>query len=222
MSQDPEATLARLVQSLRPVVPLRPPWQRALVWLATAGLMGLMSCALGHNESLGVPGKGNLWHWAAVLSAATTAIAAALALFAVSVPGHTPAWWFVPVLPMVCWMVAGVGTWAAPAAAQIPAWGAAASEVVQCLGYLVGMSAVLMALAIWMLRRGWALRPFATAALGGLASAAAACAMLGVAHPHAGTMLDLAGHLGAVFAAVTVGASLGRLLPDVGEIPPPR
>jgi hypothetical protein len=222
LSQDPDATLARLVLSLTPVRPLRPPWQRAVVWLATAGLVGLMSCALGNHEPLGVPADGNLWHWAAVVSAAATAVVAALALFAVSVPGHASAWWFATVVPLLCWMTVAVAAWAAPAATPVSAWGASGSQVLQCVGYLLVVSAMLTALAIWMLRRAWVLRPFANAALGGLASAAAACAMLGVAHPHGGTMLDLAGHLGAVLAAVAAGAGLGRLLPGGRGIGPLR
>ena len=66
-----------------------------------------------------------------------------------------------------------------------------------------------------MLRRACPLRPDLTAALGGLAVAAAAAALLIPFHPYDATVTDLTLHLGVVTAIIGLNSFAGgRLLAD--------
>jgi hypothetical protein len=89
---------------------------------------------------------------------------------------------------------------------------------VDCLAFILGLSAPLSALLVLMLRRAATLQPGLTAAVAGLASAAAAAMLLTVVHPFDASAVDLAVHVGAVLAVVAANRALvGRLLGDAAH-----
>jgi hypothetical protein len=71
-----------------------------------------------------------------------------------------------------------------------------------CLKFILLISLPLASLLTWLLLRACPLRPGLTAMLGGLASAAAAAALLTLAHPFDATAGDLSMHLVAVLLVV--------------------
>jgi len=82
---------------------------------------------------------------------------------------------------------------------------AAIGEARDCLLFIIGLSVPLSAVLIVMLRRAYSLAPPLTAAMAGLASAAAAATLLNFFHPFDSAATDLAVH--AIAVAIVVAAA---------------
>jgi hypothetical protein len=87
------------------------------------------------------------------------------------------------------------------------------------LAFILGLSAPLSALLVLMLRRAATLQPGLTAAMAGLASAAAAATLLTVVHPFDASAVDLAVHVGAVLAVVAANRAWGGRLLEASAHP---
>ncbi|GJD55527.1 NrsF family protein [Methylobacterium dankookense] len=199
-----------LVRDLRPVRPLPPPGLRALAWLGAACLIGFALAALAEipdlRERLATPDLRM-----AAAGALLTAVTAAYAAFATSVPGRPAAWALLPLPAAALWIGAsGLGCLKAYLA---PVAEAHAQTGLGCFGFLTAVSLPLSALLVLMLRRACPLRPNLTAALGGLATAAAAATLLVPFHPEEATATDIAIHGATVIAVIALnGLAGGRLL----------
>ena len=207
-----ERLIRDLATDLAPVRRLRPPSVRALAWLAvvvaTAIVLAMIAdlSALGHRLIV-APDM-----WLAVTGSALTAILATIAAFQLSLPDARRAWALLPLPAALLWIVAsGVGclrTWVVPGthAADL-------SEARDCLIFIVGLSVPLSALLIIMLRRAYPLQPGLTAAIAGLASAAAAATLLNLFHPFDAAATDLTVHIFAVALVIVANQTFsGRLL----------
>lgn len=207
-----ERLINDLATDLVPVRRLRPPSVRALVWLAvvvaTATVLAMIADlpAVGHRLAA-APDM-----WLAVTGSAATAILAAFAAFQLSLPDARRAWAALPLPAALLWIVAsGVGclrAWFVP-----DTHAAVLSEARDCLLFIIALSVPLSALLIMMLRRACPLQPGLTAAIAGLAAAAAAATLLNFFHPFDAAATDLAVHVFAV--ALVIGANRafsGRLL----------
>jgi hypothetical protein len=206
-----ERLVEDLAGGLEPVRPLPSPEARAALWLGAALLIGLGLAAWagtgGFMLRMRVPDLA-----LAAIGAVLTAASAAFAAFATSVPGRSAGWALLPLPPLLLWIGAsGFGClreWIAPGT-DIPG----AHTVMGCFSFLVCVSVPLSALIVVMLRRACPLRPNLTAALGGLAVAAAAAVLLMPVHPHDATATDLLMHAAAVTIIIAVnGLAGGRLL----------
>lgn len=210
-----ERLVEELAGRLEPVRPLpRPAWRTAL-WLGATLLVGAILASrlamIGMEDRAGAPDI-----WLSAFGAALTAITAAYAAFATSVPGRSPAWAFLPAPALALWVSgSGLGclrTWFAAAPPVEDAHGP-----VSCFSFLVCVSIPLSLLIVAMLRRACPLRPNLTAALAGLAVAGAAAALLVPFHPHDSTVSDILVH--AVVVAGVIGLNVlagGRLLSRAG------
>ncbi len=200
-----------LAGRLEPVRRLPRPGLRTVVWLgAVAGIGALLASRFAMIGLDGRTGQPDLF--LAALGAVVTAVTAAYAAFATSVPGRSSAWALLPLPALALWLGAsGPGclrSWVTPLA-EMPH----GHESVGCLGFLVCVSAPLSLLLLAMLRRACPLRPNLTAALAGLAVAAAAAALLMPFHPDESTFSDLLIHLGVIAGVIAVnGLAGGRLL----------
>ncbi|KST60601.1 hypothetical protein AO398_12970 [Methylobacterium sp. GXS13] len=202
-----ERLVEDLAGGLEPVRPLPSPALRAALWLGVAVLIGLVLASridtAGFMLRMRVPDLA-----CAALGAVLTAVAAAFAAFATSVPGRTKAWALLPLPPLALWVGAsGFGClrdWIAPGTGQPHP-----QEVAGCFSFLVCVSVPLSVLIVVMLRRACPLRPNLTAALGGLAAAAAAAALLMPFHPHDATASDLLIHAVAVVGVIGLNGPAG-------------
>jgi hypothetical protein len=207
-----ERLIRDLTADLRPVPRLAPPSLRALGWLA---VVLAAAVALASFADLSA-----LWRrltdapdlWIAVFGSAATAILAAVAAFELSLPDARRAWALLPLPAALLWIAAsGFGclrTWLAPGTHV-----ADLSEARDCLLFIVGLSVPLSALLILMLRRACSLQPGLTAAIGGLAVAAAAATLLNFFHPFDAAATDLTVHAAAVALVITANRVFsGRLL----------
>jgi hypothetical protein len=205
MTLTPDDRLIRwLAADLRPVRRLSSPLLRALCWLAVvavlaAGLACFADLSAVWQRIVAAPDL-----WLAVIGSTLTAILAAVAAFELSLPDATRGWAALPLPAVLLWIAAsGFGCLRAWIAPQTHV--AELGEARDCLIFIVVLSLPLSALLLLMLRRAFPLYPGMTAAIGGLAVAAAAATLLNFFHPYDAAATDLAVHAGAV--AIVVAAN---------------
>jgi hypothetical protein len=206
-----EALIDALGAQLTPVRRLLPPWLRTLGWLAVVAVIAaVLFGRYGASTML------HRWQAApdlcvAAVSAVVTAITAALAAFALAVPGRSIRWAWLPVPSAVLWIAAsGMGC----LRAHIPGMAVLdMREANHCLMFIISFSIPLSGLMIWLLRRACPLRPVLTAVVVGLASAAASASLLEICHNVDAAASDLVMHALAVAIVVTANMVMGgRLL----------
>jgi hypothetical protein len=193
-----------LAADLKPVKRLQRPALRALAWL---GVVLAIAAALAAFADVNA-----MWQritaapdlWLAVVGSTGTAICAAIAAFELSLPDAPRAWAALPLPAAILWIAAsGLGclrTWIAPQTHV-----ATMGEARDCLIFIVALSVPLSVLLFAMLRRAYPLNIGLTAAVGGLAVAAAAATLLNFFHPYDAAATDLAVH--AVAVAIVIGAT---------------
>jgi len=209
MTGSPHDRLIRgLAADLTPVRPLPAPAVRALGWL---GAVGAVAIALAVFADLHA-----MWDritmapdmWLAVIGSIATAVLASIAAFELSVPDARRDWAWLPVPGVLLWIGAsGFGclrSWVLPDTHV-----AVMGESRDCLVFIVALSVPLSALMLVMLRRACPLQPGLTAAMGGLAVAAAAATLLNFFHPFDAAATDLAVHAFAVGLVVAANRVLG-------------
>lgn len=200
--------IGELAGSLRPVQRLPSPMLRALGWL---GVVTAIAVALSCFANLDA-----VWQrvtaapdlWLAVVGSTVTAIFAAVAAFELSLPDASRSWAALPLLPAALWVGAsGFGclrVWIAPQSHV-----ADLSEARDCLIFILALSVPLSLLLLAMLRRALPLYPGLTAAVGGLAVAAAAATLLNFFHPYDAAATDLMVHAAAVALVIGANRALG-------------
>ena len=207
-----ESLIGRLSTELVPVRRLPPPSLRTMGWLLV--VVAIAAVLLMHYRVTGMEqrfaGTPDL-AWAGI-GAVLTAISAAWAAFALSVPGRRAAWAWLPLPGALLWIGAsGLGC-----LRQVVAPGTEVSTMHQsgdCLVFIIAFSIPLSALMVVLLRRAYPLRPVLTAMLVGLASAAASASLLEICHAYDAAATDLLTHAAAVGLVVAVNAAMGgRLL----------
>lgn len=206
-----ERLIQNLVGGLVPVRPLRPPAQRALLWLAPVAV--LIGVALLRFAD-----------WAAVAqrmaaprtalecaAAGLTGICAVFAAFMLSVPGRSERWAALPLPPLLVWLaVSGLGCLKNGWGPHGPGGGFGESS--HCFAFIVGVSVPLSIALFAVLRRAHPIAPLRVAALGTLGVAALADFILEFFHPFDVTVIDLALHLAAIAVVMLVGIALRRRL----------
>jgi len=196
-----EELIERLVADLAPTRPLWSPLLRAALWLSAATLVGVGVALLSDLGAVSrrltaVPDM-----WLAFLGSVLTAGLATVAAFEIALPDRKSAWALLPVPPLLLWIFAsGAGclrTWLLPETHIAPL-----EEAKDCLMFIVGFSAPLSALLIFMLRRAHPLRPNLLGVVAGLAVAATTNVLLVLRHPFDAAATDLLVHLVAVLIVV--------------------
>ncbi|HML07451.1 MAG TPA: NrsF family protein [Xanthobacteraceae bacterium] len=196
--------ISALAANLRPIRPLPPPALRTLFWLI---LVAVIATALATFSDVAA-----MWRrmtatpdmWLAGLGSIATMVTAAFAAFEVSLPDRSRAWALLPLPAAALWVGAsGLGCMRAYV---LPGTHVATiGETLDCLLFIIGLSVPLSVTLIVMLRRAHSLAPPLTAAIAGLASAAAAAILLNFLHPFDAAAVDLAVH--AVAVAIVVAAA---------------
>jgi hypothetical protein len=197
--------IARLTRDLAPAPPLRNPWRRASAWLlgAVAYVAALTLVMLDPASAAGS-------RYAALLvpqlAALLTAVIAAAAALASVVPGHSR--------KLMAWPVLAAVLWAGTLALGASAGGASDSPHREwlCVAQIVLGGAPLLAVLVFMLRRGAPLDVGLTAALAALAVGALTNVGACYSHPHTDTLLTLVWHGGAIAGMALLGFSTGRFV----------
>jgi len=212
MNASNDRLISALSASLRRVRPLPSPALRTLIWLMLVVAIAVVLATFADVAAI--------WHrvtavpdmWLAVLGSITTMTTAAFAAFELSLPDRSRAWVFLP-LPATALWVGASGLGCLRAYVLPGTHVAAIGETRDCLLFIVGLSIPLSIALFVMLRRAYSLTPPLTAAMAGLAAAAAAATLLNFFHPFDAAATDLAVHavaVGIVIAAARVAG--GRAL----------
>jgi hypothetical protein len=208
MDDTNDRLIGALVADLRPVRPLLPPALRTLIWLmlfvaVAVALAMFADVAAVSRRMTAIPDM-----WLAVLGSIATMATAAFAAFELSLPDRSRAWALLPLPAAALWVGAsGLGCMRAYVlpGTHVAGFG----ETRDCLLFIIGLSVPLSAALIVMLRRAYSLAPPLTAAMAGLASAAAAATLLNFFHPFDAAVGDLATHSVAVLVVVAAARAVG-------------
>ena len=196
-----------LSADLKPVGRLRRPTLRAAVWLAVVAAIALGLAAFADINAMWQRLTAAPDLWLAVISSTLTAIFAAFAAFELSLPDRSRVWAALPLPAAIFWIAAsGLGclrTWLAPQTHV-----ATMGEARDCFVFIEALSIPLAALLFVMLRRAYPLYLGLTAAIAGLAVAAAAATLLNFFHPFDAAATDLAIHAVAVAIVIVVSSAL--------------
>jgi hypothetical protein len=156
---DHERLIDDLAQDLRPVRPLMSPGRRAGMWIGLLAAVAIVMAALSDVSALGqriaaVPNVGG-----AMLGSGLTAVLAAIAAFQTSVPGRATLWNLLPLPALLFWVASsGLGCLSA-AAGGIGRPATLHSALNECLPFLLLVSLPLLAVLLFMLRRGFPPQP---------------------------------------------------------------
>jgi len=208
MDESNDRLIRALAANLAPVRPLSPPALRTLLWLVLVAAIAAALAMFADTAAMWQRMTATPDMWVAGLGAIATMATAAFAAFEVSLPDRSRAWALLPLPAAALWVGAsGLGCMRAY---LLPGTHAATiGETRDCLLFIIGLSVPLSAALIVMLRRAYSLSPPLTAALAGLASAAAAATLLNFFHPFDAAATDLAVHAVAVAIVVTAAWAFG-------------
>lgn len=201
----------RLIADVKPVQTLRSPWVRASLWLLSAAPYVATVVAMMTLRS----------DWASKMSdpiflieqfaALATAFLAAVAAFAITIPGVSRKVCIWPLIPLTIWL----GSIGSGCIDSILADGLAGLKLRAGWACIPGIAIVgaFPAIAIvFMLRRGVPLWPSATAALAGLATGALGNVGLRMFHAQEASLMILVWQFGTVCALMIAAAAVGRIL----------
>ncbi len=198
----------RLAADLTPVRRLPAPAVRAIAWLALVFVVGAALATFADLAAVWRRLTATPDMSFAVLGSIATAVSAALAAFELSLPDRSRGWALLPLPAAALWIGAsGLGCLRAYVLPGTHVAGM--GETRDCLVFIVGLSVPLSAVLILMLRRACPLSPALTAAMAGLASAAAAATLLNFFHPFDAAATDLVVHALAVGLVVAGARAFG-------------
>ena len=205
---DTNELIKRLAADLEPVRPLRPPWARAVLWLALA-LPYVAAVVWGKLMMVDASQVGGdtrfMIEQAATLA---TAVTAAIAAFRSAIPGFDRRFLLLPLAPLGLWL-ASVGHGCVQDWIRLGADGLTIRPDWDCLPMATIIGIVPAAAIVVILRKGMPLHPRLTLALGALAVASVANFGLQFAHMRDASIMVLTWHLGAAAVLSALGGWLG-------------
>lgn len=209
---DTDALIERLAAEATPVRVVAPVWRRVALWLGL-GVPPLVAIVAVHGFALHPATMlGDRVLMVEQVAALATAVAAAAAAFASTVPGLDRRWLWLPLLPLAVWLLA-LGKGCFDDWVQFGPEGLVIRPDFECFVPMLLMTAVPATAMLLMLRRGAPLAPRATVLLGALATAGIVAFGLRFFHAGDATISILVWHMG-LAAAFVCGAGLAgpRLL----------
>lgn len=200
-----------LVAQAGPVRRLRPPLQRAGLWLLFAGgILALFAALHGVRPNL-LQRLHDPVFAVSLLGAAATGILAAVAAFHVSLPDRAAAWGWLPAPAAALWF-ATIGYGCLTDWVGLEPDGVRLGTTLQCFATLVLTSAPLSLALFLMLRHAAPTRPTEAAVMGSLAVAGLTATALALFHSIDATVMVLIWNLGTAVVMLLIGAAYGRRL----------
>ncbi|MCB1500374.1 MAG: DUF1109 domain-containing protein [Bauldia sp.] len=210
-TMDTDALIDRLAEEAAPVHRVRPVWVRVAWWFGLA-IPPLVLAVAVHGVAGGAVGMMQdtrlLVEQAATL---VTAVSAAAAAFASTVPGVNRRWLWLPVVPLAVWLLA-IGKGCIDEWFHVGSEGLVVHADLGCFFPMLLVGAVPAAAMLIMVRRGAPLAPRSTLCLGALAIAAFVAFGLRFFHPGDASIMILVWHVGMVAVVSAAGALAGSRL----------
>jgi hypothetical protein len=205
---DTDAFIARIADDAEPVRRLPPPWLRTAFWLAL-GLPPLALVVAGHGLDVGLDTiLGDQRLIVEQIAVLATAISAAVAAFASTVPGANRRWLWVPVVPLAAWLLT-VGKGCLDDFVTLGSGWLDLSLDTGCLLPMILISIVPAIAMVVMLKRGAPLSPRLTLALGALATAAIVNFGLRLFHVGDISLMILVWHFGLIAVVSALAGIVG-------------
>jgi hypothetical protein len=207
---DTPTLIALLAQQARPVRPLRPPLQRAVLWLLlAAAILALFLALLGPRQDLWERLRDPLY-FVSVIGALTTGVLAAIAAFELSLADRSTLWLWLPLPALLLW-VSTIGYGCMAAWVAIAPGTVTLESMLRCLATLILTSLPLSLLLLVMLRHAAALRPILVSGHGALAVSGITATALSTFHELDATIMILVWNIGTAVLMVSIGCALGWL-----------
>jgi hypothetical protein len=209
---DTDTLIDRLATDAGPVHRVAPLWRRVALWLGLA-IPPLLVIVAVHGLAVDMPtlfGDGQLM--IEQVAALLTAIFAAAAAFASTIPGASRRWLWLPAVPLAVWLLT-LGRGCIDDWLRLGAEGLALRPDTGCLIPMLLMAVVPTGAMLLMLRRGAPLAPRTTLLLGALATAAVVAFGLRFFHIGDASIMVLVWHMGlAAVLCLAAGIAGGRVL----------
>jgi hypothetical protein len=204
---DTPSLIDRLVADAAPVKRLRPPMQRAGLWLLAVGALGLIGILLFADLvvfSERIADTALAVEWVATL---VTGLLAVVTAFQLSLPDRSPAWALLPIPSLSVWIgSSGYSCYRNWIATGPGGW--QLGESANCFVFILAVSLPLSLSILLVLRRALPLAPLRVAAVAALGVAALAACALQFFHPFDVTFLDLGVHLGTIGLVVLIACTI--------------
>jgi hypothetical protein len=208
MTNDLAGFIRRLAESSQSVRPLPHPWMRTAVWLAlSVPYMAIVVLMMSPRADLAAK-MSNSRFVIEQLAALATAIAAATAAFATTMPGYTRRIILLPLVPLAVWL-GSLGSGCVQDWIQRGTQGLSLQPDWICFPATIMIGAVPALAMAAMLRRGAPLTPHLTTALGGLAAGGLGNFGLRLHHPQDASVMVLVWQVGVVFVLSVIAGSAG-------------
>lgn len=203
-----EDLIRSLAAEATTIRPLRPPWVRVAVWLAlaapyVAAVVFMMSVRPDLPDKLS-----DVRFVVEQAAALITALTAAFAAFALTIPGRSHRLAFLPLVPFAVWLGA-LGQGCVDAWFRFGQAGLSLRPDWACFPGIVVVGAVPGILMVVMLRRGAPLRPHLATALGALAVAALGDFGLRLFHSQDASVMVLVWQFGSVVVLAFLAGLIG-------------
>jgi hypothetical protein len=198
-----------LVQSAAPVRRLRPPLQRAALWIMLA-IIVLALIAVGHGlrPDIAVRLRQPVFVLS-MMAAFATGILAAIASFQLSLPDRSRWWLLLPAPALLVWLstisYGCITDWV-----NVGSNGIRMGEAARCFSTLLLTSVPLSIALLVMLRYAALLRPTETSGMSGLAIAAITAFSLSLVHDLDASMMILVWNLGVAVLIAGLACLFGR------------
>lgn len=210
MSSTPDL-IELLARQASPVRRLRPPVQRAGVWVLVAAAILLLFTAL-HGVRPDLLERLRQPDFAlGIAGALLSGVLAAVAAFQLSLPDRSALWLWLPAPAVALW-AATIGYGCLANWVVLPPDAVSFASSMRCLATLVLTSLPLSLVLLVMLRHAAPIRPTEVAICGSLAVSGVAAAALSVFHEIDATAMVLLWNAGTAALIVLTGAAFGRRL----------
>jgi hypothetical protein len=209
MSSTPDL-IEVLVRHAPPVRRLRPPVQRAAIWVVLAA--SLLSLFATHGVRPDLAERLQQADFAlGIAGALLTGVLAAVAAFQLSLPDRSALWLWLPAPAVVLW-ASTIGYGCLANWVVLPTDAVTVASLLRCLATLVLTSLPLSLVLLVMLRHAGPIRPTQVAICGSLAVSGIAATALSALHEIDATVMVLLWNAGTAALIVLIGAAFGRRL----------
>ncbi len=208
---DTEKLIQTLVETAQPVRPLPRPWMRTALWLVIAiPYIALVVHVMSPRADL-ISKLMEARYLIEQFAALATGIAAAIAAFAMTIPGYSRKVLLLPALPLAVWL-GSLGQGCIETWIQFGANGLSLRPDWICFPAIILVGAIPAVAMAVMLRRGAPLFPHVSTALGALAAAGLGNFGLRFFHTQDASLMVLVWQFGTVFVLTCFAGSAGRYL----------